>query len=140
MDFSAEHDKVALEEADSLLRNWQRWGRLPRLHYRSNALTIYEHLKLYHDDLDAHRGYKSSPSYRTMDDELAQKVETLVKDRAKWYAHHYERATLLAWYDWRNRDHFDAKIIARRKLHCGLRVAERRVIEALRFFNSIRDF
>lgn len=140
MDFSAERDKTALEEADSLLRNWQRWGRLPRLHYRSNALTIYEHMKMFNDNLDAHTGYRAEPSYCTLDDELAQKVEALIKDRGKWYAHHYERATLIAWYDWRNRDYFDAQIIARRKLHCGLRHAEKRVIEALRYFNAIRDF
>lgn len=140
MDFSAERDKTALEEADSLLRNWQRWGRLPRHMYRSNALTIFEHLKMFNDNHDAHTGYRSEPSYRTLDDDLALKVEELIKDKAKWYAHHYERSTLRTWYDWRNQDSLDAQVIARRRMHCSLRLAEQRVIEALRFFNSIRDF
>ncbi len=138
MIFCDQIDKVELERADELLRNWQRWGRDKGGRLLSPTWivmrSIRNHSKRTKDDEET--GYTQAKDFPDIDEKLAEQVEALLTNKEKWTYHHSERQTLCRWYDYRIRDSVP-KYVLERKFKCSLHKAEQQVIEALRYFNEL---
>lgn len=143
MYFGDEFDQAELEEAYELLTNWQRWGRAPKHKILSPTWTTLMSIRLFYrpnkkGDEDKSKSAESE-YVEPIDEKKAELVEALMQDKSKWYAHHYERATLLKWFDWRLIEPVPPYIICR-KFKCSYRNAELQVKCALRYFNKLRKF
>lgn len=138
MIFCDQFDKFDLEQADELLRNWQRWGRVKQFQYISPTWIVMRSIRNHSKRAikEEEAGFAERRDIPEIDEKLAQQVEALLTNKEKWWAHHYERQTLCRWYDYRLRDGA-SKYILERKFKCSLRDAERQVIEALRYFNEL---
>lgn len=143
MYFGGEFDQAELEEAYELLTNWQRWGRLPLCRVVSPTLMTMNSIRLFYQPSKKTEEDKSkrkeSEFVPPIDVKKAELVEALMMDKSKWYAHHYERAALLKWFDCRLMEPVPTYIICR-KFKCSYRNAELQVKCALRHFNKLRKF
>ena len=132
-------DRFDLENADSLMTNWRKWGELRKKRIMSPTWIVMNSIRNHSAQKnEPDQGFASSNpwDFSEMPNEIeALRVEALFcqSRRHLWEGHHYDRQNLLTFYE----RAWPMPVLIRKFRARNYEQVRQQMIQALRFFNSI---